>query len=108
MSTSKRDTSGVFGQAKARNGKTRRLDLTSDAVTIRKNGIEFLSKTPIPVWKEMSVDLLSSLDMHEVRCHGVVVSCVGARHTGYRVMMVFTNLDRLERAHLDLLAFTQV
>lgn len=107
MSTSKRDTSGVFGPAKARSNKTRRLDLTSDAVTIRKNGIEFLSKAPIPVWKEMSVDLLSSLDLHEVRCHGVVVSCTGDRHTGYRVLMVFTHLDQEERAHLNLLAFTQ-
>jgi hypothetical protein len=107
MSTSKLDTSGVFQPLKIDSAQTR-LNLASHSVCIHKNGIEFKSAKPIPMWTEMSVDLSAGLEPQALHCTGVVVACAGNRHTGYSVSMVFMNLSKAAQEHLDLLAFSQL
>jgi hypothetical protein len=108
MSTSKFDTSGVFQAlpSPAASAQPTRLRLNSNAVRICKNGIEFLSSSPIPAWKEMSVELQTPRD-GKVQCRGIVVSCIGNRHSGYVVSMVFMNLSRQSQERLSSLAYSQ-
>lgn len=106
MSTSKLDTSGVFQPLTVKAPKTQ-PNLCSDTVSIRKNGIEFHSAQPIPIWTEMSVDLHSVKDAKKLHCTGVVVACQGNRHAGYQVSIVFMNLSRQSQERLSLLAFSQ-
>jgi len=106
MSTSKLDTSGVFHPLTLKASKTQ-LNLCSNNVSIRKNGIEFHSAQPIPIWTEMSVELQSVKDMKKLHCTGVVVACQGTRHAGYHVSMVFMNLSRQSQERLSVLAFSQ-
>lgn len=55
----------------------------------------------------MNVDLRSPRDSKKVHCTGIVVDCIGSRHTGYLVSMVFMNLTRQAQERLSQLAFTQ-
>src|SRR5687767_5782979 len=103
MSTSKLDTSGVFQPLTVKSDTTQ-LTLSAQSVNIRKNGIEFHSDQPIPIWTEMSVDLQSVKDMKKVHCTGVIVACQGNRHAGYHVSMVFMNLSRQSQERLSLLS----
>ncbi len=84
------------------------LTLPAQAVKIRKNGIEFLTHRPLPLWTEMSVDLVSGLDARKVHCQGVVVSSTGNRHTGYVVSLLFMNVSRQAEESLELLEFCRV
>ena len=84
--------------------QTTRLNLAANAVRIRRNGIEFRSSTPIPIWTEMTMSLETPLESRKLNCTGVVVACDGDRHFGYRVSMVFTGLSRQTEARLQLLA----
>ncbi len=106
MSTSKLDTSGIFQLLKVDQNQTR-LTLPADSVCIRKNGIEFQSHRPIPVWREMTVDLYTSFESKKIHCTGVIVACTGNRNMGYSVSMVFTNLSKAAQERLDLLAFSE-
>ena len=106
MSTSKLDTSGVFQPLHLRSSETA-LSLPAQAIRFRKNGIEFCSATPIQKWTEMNVDFRSPRDSKKVHCTGIVVDCIGSRHTGYLVSMVFMNLTRQAQERLSQLAFTQ-
>ena len=81
-----------------------RLALSAGAVKIRKSGIEFRSKDPIPAWTEMSVDLQYP-EAKKVHCTGVVVACDGNRHSGYLVSLLFTKLSRQSQALLSVLAY---
>ena len=81
-----------------------RLELSSDAVSIHKSGIEFRSPTPFTLWAEMTVSLLSPRDGSKVQCNGVVVSCAGNKHTGFHVSMLFTGMTRQTEARLHSLA----
>jgi len=107
MSTSKLDTSGVFQPVTLKSDRTA-LSLPQAAVRIRKNGIEFRSPTPIPVWAEMTVSLQSAGDVKKLNCTGIVVACEGNRHAGYAVSMLFMNLSRQSQERLNLLAYSQV
>jgi hypothetical protein len=84
--------------------QTTRLTLAANAVRIRKNGIEFRSDSPIPVWTEMTMALETPLEAKKLNCTGVVVACDGNRHFGYRVSMIFTGLSRQTQARLESLA----
>jgi hypothetical protein len=106
MSTSKADVSGVFQPVTVQTPQTE-LKLPTQAVRIRRNGVEFLSPTPFPTWTEMTVCLQSAAESCKVRCTGVVVECNGNRHTGYLVSIVFMNLSRQSAEQLSLLAFSQ-
>jgi len=107
MSASKLDTSNVFQPVTVKSDRTT-LSLTQDAVRIRRNGIEFRSPTPIPVWAEMTVALESVGETKKVNCTGIVVACEGNRHAGYSVSMLFMNLSRQSRERLNSLAYSRL
>jgi hypothetical protein len=77
------------------------LKLPASAVCICKNGIEFLSKSSIPLWTELTLGLESFKAGKKFECGGVVVACVGDRRNGYLVSFLFTNLPPQSRAWLD-------
>ena len=81
------------------------LPLPAGFFQIRKNGIEFQSSTAIPEWTEMTVELETSATGKKVRCSGVVVACMGNRHSGYQVALLFTNLSKQGEAELSHIAF---
>jgi hypothetical protein len=107
MSTSKLDTSGIFESVTVQGNQTT-LNLPPAAVRIRKNGIEFRSPTPIPLWTEMTVALQSPTDSRKLHCTGIVVASNGNRHTGYAVSMLFMNLSRQSQERLNLMAYSQL
>ena len=99
MSARRADGSDAFSRVTVQ-ARRAQLSLAPDAVVIRKNGIEFLSPTPFPMWTEMTLELQSPLDGGEIECSGVVIACSGNRHTGYHVSLVFTSLSRQAEARL--------
>ena len=99
MSARKIDTS-VLLQPVSIQAHTTRLDLPANAVRIRKNGIEFRSESPIPVWTEMTVAMQTPTDSRKVNFTGVVVACSGNRHAGYAVSLLFTSLSKQAQARL--------
>lgn len=84
------------------------LELSTDTVAIHKNGIEFRSPTPFNEWAEMTVALSSPRDGSKLHCSGVVVSCSGNKHAGYRVSMVFTNVSKQAQSRLATMARSDV
>ena len=80
------------------------LHLAPDAVTVRRNGVEFHVGTPFQTWVEMTVELESPRAGRRIRCNGIVVSCDGSRHAGYRVSLLFTGLTPEAEADLQQLA----
>lgn len=80
------------------------LELSTDAVSVHKNGMEFRSPTPFTEWAEMTISLQSPLDGSKLQCNGVIVGCAGNKHTGYHVSMIFTSLSRQSQERLNLLA----
>jgi hypothetical protein len=81
-----------------------RLELSSDSVVVLKSGIEFRSPTPLTLWAEMTVSLVSSRDGSKIQCNGVVVSCSGNKHAGYHVSMLFTGITRQAEVRLHSMA----
>jgi len=83
------------------------LTLSPDAVSIHKGGIEFHSQTAFPNWVEMTVSLKSPVDDVTVNCTGVVVDCIGNKHEGYHVAMVFTSLTKQAEARLNTMVYSR-
>lgn len=107
MSARKLESTGVFPPVTVQAQKTE-LTLPPDAVRIRKNGIEFRTGTPIPIWTEMTMDVQSPRDARKVHCTGVVVACNGNRHAGYHILVLFTNLSRQSQTRLSQLAVSRL
>ena len=103
MSATKLDTSGVFASIPPSPPQSQ-FALSRCKTRIHKNGIEFCSDAPVPMWKEMTVDLESPRDSTKVHCRGIVVACIAKAEGGYRVSMVFLNLSRQSRMRLNSLA----
>jgi hypothetical protein len=103
MSASKLDTSGVFESASLPPLRSR-FALECCKVRIHKNGIEFRTDAPIPMWTEMTVDLESPTEGKRIHCRGIVVACKDQPKGGYRVSMVFLNLSRQSQMRLNSLA----
>lgn len=82
-------------------GRQSRLELSTDAVSVHKSGIEFRSPTPFNEWTEMTVALQSPQDGDKLQCSGVVIACSGNKHAGYRVSMVFTHVSDQAQATLN-------
>jgi len=83
-----------FSAAVSVSGRDAKLELSADAVSIHKNGIEFRSPKPFNEWSEMTVALLSpGGGGSRISCHGVIVGCAGNKHAGYHVSLVFTGLS---------------
>ena len=88
--------------------KSTQLHLSSNAVRIRKNGIEFRSESPLQMYTEMTVTLETPYDTKTFTANGVVVGCHGTRHAGYLISVVFTDLSLPAKARLQLLAFSSL
>jgi hypothetical protein len=107
MSATKLDTTGVFSSTAAKTAPTA-LTLPANAVRVRRNGIEFHAARAMPLWTEMSVELVASGDRRKFRATGIVVACSGNRHAGYRVTMLFMGLNARSEQQLNLLSFSQL
>ncbi len=86
------------------NSRQTTLTLSPEAVAIHKGGIEFFSSVAFPHWVEMTVTLKSPQDGASVNCTGVVVDCVGNKHSGFHVSMVFTGITKQAEARLQTMA----
>jgi hypothetical protein len=89
-------------------GRQSRLELSTDSVSVHKNGIEFRSPTPFTEWTEMTVALQSPQGGGKLQCSGVVIACSGSKHSGYRVSVVFTRISEQAQARLDSMAHAQL
>jgi hypothetical protein len=105
MSARKLGNSGLL-QPLSVQTRTTRLDLPSSAVRLRKNGIEFRSDKPIPVWTEMTIAMETPQTTKKLSLTGVVVACTGNNHAGYMVSMLFTNVSKHMQAKLDSLVLS--
>ncbi|MCZ7638324.1 MAG: hypothetical protein M5U12_21145 [Verrucomicrobia bacterium] len=103
MSPSKIDTLNAFQPVTVASGHTRLL-LSEQEVVIRKNGLEFLSLRPLPLWAEVTVDLQSPQARRPLRGNGVVVDCTGDRHSGYTISVLLLGLSAQSQQHLHELA----
>jgi hypothetical protein len=107
MSARKVDITQSLGGVTVEARQTR-LSLSPSAVAIHPNGIEFRSASPFSSWTEMTLTLQSPWEDGRVNCTGVVISCTGNKHTGYRVSMVFTSLTKQAQARLSQMAYSQL
>lgn len=80
------------------------LRLAEHEVVIRKNGVEFLSNQPVPLWAEVSVDLHAPARPQPFSGQGVVVDCTGSPRTGYTISVLFLDLPLESRQHVHDLA----
>lgn len=81
-----------------------KLELSADTVSIHKSGIEFRSPSPFKEWSEMTVTLQSPLGGAKFSSTGVIVACVGNKHTGYNVSVLFTSLSSQAQERLVAMA----
>lgn len=84
------------------------LNLPASAVTIRKNGIEFLSTRPLTPWTEVTLAIESPQERRKVTCRGVVVACEGSRHAGYQVALLFLGLTPQTQQRLESIALSDL
>lgn len=105
MSAGRIDRSSSPGNA---SGGSTTLNLPAQAVTIRKNGIEFISTRPMAPWTEINLDIESPIEKRKVTCRGVVVACDGNRHAGYRVALLFVGLDAPTQQRLESIALSHL
>lgn len=88
-------------------GRQARLELSTETVSIHKNGIEFRSPTPFTEWTEMTVALQSPRG-GKIQCSGVVIGCSGNKHGGYRVSLVFTSVSKQAQSQLNTMAISEL
>lgn len=81
-----------------------KLELSTETVSIHKNGIEFRSPTSFSEWAEMTVTLQSPVSGYKVACTGVIVACTGNKHAGYHVSMIFTSMTPQAEKELVMMA----
>jgi hypothetical protein len=105
MSARKIGSAGALQQITVE-AREARLELVPEAIRIHKTGIEFCSDRPFSLWTEMTLALECPQGGGKVHCHGVVISCVGNRHTGYQVTMLFTDLSKQSQERLNTLAYS--
>ncbi|MCS1410795.1 MAG: hypothetical protein M2R45_03990 [Verrucomicrobia subdivision 3 bacterium] len=91
MKSSKLDTSGVFDPVTVTN-KEMELSLPAHSVHLQNNGIEFLSLSEVPLWTELAIHLQSPTQAGKIQCNGIVVGCIGNKHAGYVVSIIFTGV----------------
>jgi hypothetical protein len=108
MSARKIELAPSLNQQVTVEARQTRLTLSSNAVVLHKNGIEFRSATPFASWTEMTLALQSASDGGKVHCNGVVIGCTGNKHTGYHISMVFTGLSKQAQARLSQMAYSQL
>jgi len=84
------------------------LSLPAGAVTIRKNGIEFVSEKALSPWTEVNLAIESPSEKRRVNCRGVVVACDGNRHSGYKVSLLFVGVTPQTQQRLESLALSHL
>ena len=89
------------------NSRQASLTLAPESVTLHKGGIEFQSQTAFPNWVEMTITLKSPQDGTTINCTGVVVDCLGNKHSGYHVSMVFTSMTKQAEARLNTMVYSR-
>jgi hypothetical protein len=104
MSAKKINSASSFPASVSVASRDAKLELSTEAVSVHKNGIEFRSPKPFNEWSEMTVALLSPKDGNRISCHGVIVGCAGNKHTGYHISMVFTGLSSETERQLGTMA----
>ena len=92
MSAKKLTGVSAFSTSVSVTSRDAKLELSTEAVSVHRNGIEFRSPTAFNEWSEMTVALVSPRDGSRISCHGVIVACAGNKHTGFHVSLVFTGL----------------
>lgn len=90
--SAKKFNAGSFQSSVSVASRDEKLELSTDKVSVHKNGIEFRSPKPFNEWSEMTVALVSPGDGDRISCHAVVVACAGNKHVGYHISMVFTGV----------------
>ena len=104
MSARRIETTNPLPQVTVEARQTR-LTLPPESVVVSKNGIEFRSATPFPLWNEMTMTLQPARGEGRINCNGVVISCSGNKHTGYIVSMLFTGLSRQAQQRLSTMGY---
>ena len=104
MSAKRLTSTNTFQSSVSVSSRDAKLELSTDTVTVHKNGIEFRSPKPFNEWSEMTVALQSPKDNSRISCHGVIVACAGNKHTGYHISMVFTGLSSETEKQLGTMA----
>jgi hypothetical protein len=104
MSAKKLTGASSFQPSVSVSGRDAKLELSADMVSVHKNGLEFRSPKPFNEWSEMTVALLSPREGSRISCHGVIVGCVGNKHTGYNVSLVFTGVNSETEKQLGAMA----
>ena len=100
MTTSKLDSSTPFPGPQPVSDPAHLL-LSAHEVVARKNGLEFLSNRPLPLWAEVTVDVRSGATDHPLTGTGVVVDCAGTQHSGYVVSLLLLDLSSQGQQHLE-------
>lgn len=108
MSAKKLTGAASFESSVKVSGRDVKLELSAETVSVHKNGIEFRSGAPFTEWSEMTVSLQSPLDGSRISCNGIVVACVGSKHSGYNVSMLFTNMTRQAQERLNVMARSEL
>jgi len=104
MSAKRLIGSSSFQSSVSVSSRDSKLELSTDTVSIHKNGIEFRSPKAFSEWSEMTVALISPKDGSRISCHGVIVGCTGNKHTGYHISMVFTGMSSQTEKQLSSMA----
>jgi hypothetical protein len=108
MSAKKLTGAASFESSVKVSGRDVKLELSAETVSVLKNGIEFRSHVPFTEWSEMTVALQSPVDGSKLACNGVVVACVGSKHSGYNVSMLFTDMTRQAQERLHIMARSEL
>ncbi len=104
MTTSKLDTTDAF-LPRTLDPEPTRLHLSESEVVIRRNGVEFLSPSPLPLWAEVTMDLRSPVADRPLQGTGVVVDCTGNPNSGYVISLLLLDLSAQAQQRLQRLAF---
>lgn len=102
MTTSKLDTADPFAAGAGDPVSAHSpLVLSESEVVVRRNGLEFLSRQPLPLWSEVCVDLHPPGAAQPLRGNGVVVDCAGSHHSGYVISLLLLDLSAQAQQHLE-------
>lgn len=104
MSAKKIVNGSLFDKSVTVEARQAKLELSTDTVSIHKNGIEFRSPAPFAEWAEMTVSLKSPVDGKSLSGTGVIIACTGSKHAGYHVSMIFTSMSSQAQAQLGVMA----
>jgi hypothetical protein len=99
MAVTKRDVSGAF-DAELRGKLQSRSAALDSSFYLNHKGITFISDHAISEWTEVGVELRVP---KKITCRAVVVECTRCLVAqGYKITLLFLDLPKRARSHLDL------